>query len=72
MSYVYTEQEFAEKLEWEGGVWEVFEYGLKPENIAPGALRDFYEEAYPLFEEADHQIRAIEGYIETLNEPEED
>lgn len=70
---LYTEQEFAEKVEWEGGVWEALtEYGLGAKDVVPGALRDFLENAEPLLAEASTEINAIEAYLESLEEPDED
>lgn len=69
----YTEQEFAEKVEWEGGLWEALtEYGLKASDLEPGALREALENAEPLIAEAFTEIRGMEYYLESLEEPDED
>lgn len=73
MSYTYTEQEFAEKVEWEGGLWETLTgYGLSYTDVVPGALRDALEQAERVIAEASTEIEAIEYYLESLEEPDED
>ena len=64
-----TEQEFADKVEWEGGLLDLLiGYGLTYENVEEGILRDMLENIAPLIAELEHQTWAIEGYLETLTD----
>lgn len=48
-SSLLTDEEFASKVEWEGGVFGALEYGLRPEEMRPGALRDAYKELWDVY-----------------------
>lgn len=37
-----TAQDFAGKVEWEGGILEAVDYGLKPEDAPEGPLRELW------------------------------
>ena len=42
-----TPEEFASKLDWEGGLYElVTSYGLSPDRLEDGALKDSYTKFY--------------------------
>lgn len=41
-----TDEEFAAKIEREGGIFGVLEYGLRPDEIEPGAVKDAYYELW--------------------------
>lgn len=43
--------DFAAKVEWEGGVIDALDYGLKPEDAPEGELRDPWQQAYDLFQQ---------------------
>lgn len=38
-----TEHDFAAKVEWEGGITDALDYGLKAEDCEPGDLRTAWE-----------------------------
>lgn len=46
MKYTMTEQEFANKIEWEGGILDALDYGLTPEDVEGGELQDAWRTLY--------------------------
>jgi hypothetical protein len=61
-----TEQEFAAKVIWEGGIFDALEYGLKSADCDPGKLRDLWTrleyhwiDVEPLAEEIEKRIEVL-------------
>ena len=48
-----TPEDFASKVNWEGGVMDALAYGLKPNDAPEGPLRDLWTRAYELWEQLD-------------------
>lgn len=68
-----TDSGFASKVEWEGGVIEALEYGLKPTDAPEGPIRDAWTRVYDLwqqFEPAMGQVNELLGAVPA--EPEGD
>lgn len=52
MSYRMTEEEFADKVESEGGLLgAIFGYGLGPGDLQPGYLKELFERYEPAFDQ---------------------
>lgn len=69
-----TESAFASKVEWEGGVLEALEYGLKPADAPPGPIRIAWMRVYQVWQQlspiADEVGRLLDG-IERTDEDED-
>lgn len=46
-----TAADFASKVEWEGGIIDALDYGLKPADAPEGPLRDAWARAYELWQQ---------------------
>jgi hypothetical protein len=60
-----TAADFASKVEWEGGVMEALDYGLKPADAPEGPIRDAWARLYQLWQQlspiADEVSRLLDG-----------
>ncbi len=69
-----TESAFAGKVEWEGGIFEALDYGLKPADVVEGPLREAWTRLYQLWQQispiADEVNRLLDG-IERTDEDED-
>lgn len=60
VSYAYTNSDFFSKADYEGGVLEmIFGYGVRPEDIEPGPVRDLVEKILEI-EPLVKQLRSLE------------
>lgn len=50
-----SEEDFAAKVDHEGGIFGALEYGLKPDDLPPGELKELWSEIYAVFWEDDFQ-----------------
>ena len=74
-----TVEDFAAKIEWEGGTIDALDYGLSPEDAPEGELRDLWQAAYdiwtqqlkPAIGQIDDWIEAYEAY-EAAGRPDTD
>lgn len=48
-----TPEDFAAKVNWEGGVMDALAYGLKPSDAPEGPIRDLWTQAHALWEQLD-------------------
>jgi hypothetical protein len=60
-----TESAFASKVEWEGGIFEALDYGLKPSDAPKGPIRDAWARLYQAWQQispiADEVSRLLDG-----------
>lgn len=65
MTEPMTAADFASKVEWEGGVMEALDYGLKPADAPEGPIRDAWARLYQLWQQlspiADEVSRLLDG-----------
>lgn len=59
----YTEQEFAEKVDWEGGAFEAFVYGLRHAD-----LKDTTSELALAWKEFEEACAEVEPLLDRVNE----
>lgn len=72
MSDPMSEQDFAQKVQWEGGVTEALEYGLIGPDVVPGELRDKWVELEQVWlTHAAPLIHEMQRLIDRLAEGEE-
>lgn len=68
-----TESAFASKVEWEGGIFEALDYGLKPSDAPKGPIRDAWARLCQVWQQispiADEVSRLLDG-IERTDEDE--
>lgn len=67
-----TEQEFAQKIDWEGGILEALGYGLRPDDAPPGELRDAWAELRAAFEDMRPLVRRVEGILDRIEDSDDD
>lgn len=48
-----NKQDFANKMDWEGGIYALADYGLKPEDIKDKQLRKLWTQFMEQFEKCD-------------------
>lgn len=63
-----TEEDFAEKVQWEGGVIDALEYGLKAEHVEPGDLRNDWAVLASYYDDMHEILEVVEAHIEDLAE----
>lgn len=63
-----TPANFNAKIEWEGGIIEALDYGLKPADAPEGPLRDAWTRAYDLWQQMEPVIREIDELLEAIDE----
>ena len=59
---MYSKKDFAQKMDWEGGIYSLAQYGLDPEDIKDKKLKSLWGEFMKRFqacEEIADQIEAI-------------
>lgn len=70
-----TESDFASKVEWEGGVFEALDYGLKPADVVEGPVREAWTRLYQLWQQispiADEVSRLLDGIERTYEDGED-
>lgn len=61
-----SEEEFADKIEWEGGVFEALDWGLHPNDLdkREGELYDSYKAAYDLFYDFRQAVVNVESVLD--------
>lgn len=59
-----TLEDFAAKVDWEGGVIDAIDYGLKPEDAPEGELRDLWRQACDLFKQMEPITNRIGELLE--------
>lgn len=52
------------KIDWEGGIIDAFQYGIYSTDIADATLAALWEQAYLIYNELDPLLRKIEDYID--------
>lgn len=69
-----TEKDFAAKIEWEGGIPDALEYGLKSEDCEPGELHDAWKNLEVGWNSIQKAMKAVEGILDEIggDEDEED
>lgn len=63
-----TAANFNGKIEWEGGIIEALDYGLKPTDAPEGPLRDAWTRAYELWQQMEPVISEINALLEAIDE----
>ena len=65
MTEPMTAADFASKVEWEGGVMEALDYGLKPAHAPEGPIREAWTRLYQVWQQlspiADEVSRLLNG-----------
>lgn len=59
MSEPYSLEDLRGKVDWEGGVLDAIEYGIKPAEVPEGELRDLWTQACALHEQLDPVLERI-------------
>ena len=62
----YTEKEFAQKIDWEGGVIDALEYGLKSTDVEPGDLRDAWKTLQYWWDHLEGDLSVVQRMIDDL------
>lgn len=70
MSYNMTDQEFAQKVAWEGGVLDALEYGLKRSDLTDqdGRLAIAWASLSAKWDALQHDLVTVERLIEELTD----
>jgi len=63
-----TKDEFAGKLDWEGGLYELLSYGLKAEEIEDLELRSIWEGLVMRFDEMELLREKLESILGIVDE----
>lgn len=58
------EAEFVAKIEWEGGIIDALDYGLKPDDCEPGPMRDAWAALYAKWKDLLPEMRTVELMVE--------
>lgn len=67
-----TESDFAAKIEWEGGIVDALEYGLKYSDCEPGELRNAWEKLEVKWATIQDEINAVEDILNQIEEEEDE
>lgn len=67
-----TEQDFAAKIEWEGGITDALDYGLKAEQCVPGELHDAWAKLEAVWVSAQPEIKVVQYILDSLMSDGED
>lgn len=59
----------ARKVEWEGGVAEAIEYGIRSESIDDPALSNLWEQAETAYEQYEQFERLIDDILWAVDDP---
>lgn len=66
MEDLMTEEEFAGKIEWEGGVLEALSYGLKWESCEPGELRTMWKSLQAAYDGIHPLLQNVYEYFDGI------
>lgn len=72
MSKAMTEKDFAAKIEWEGGIPDALEYGLKSEDCEPGELRNAWKDLEDRWKTLQKPMSVVERILAAINSEDED
>lgn len=64
MTEIWELGALASKVDWEGGVLEAIEYGIKPEEVPEGELRELWTKACALHAELEPVLKQIGKILE--------
>ena len=67
-----TDLEFAQKIDYEGGVMSALEYGLIPSDVEPGKMRALWSDIYNEWSNMSGKQGEIYRYIDHLFYDEDD
>lgn len=65
-----TEAEFAAKVEWEGGVMDALDYGLRAKDVELGGLHTMWRDLETLWEPMRWLVGQIEDVLEDIESEE--
>jgi len=63
MAEPLTLQELHEKIDWEGGIVEAVEYGLRPDQMPSESLRAAWQALVDALQEAEKARRAVDRLL---------
>jgi hypothetical protein len=67
-----TESAFASKVEWEGGILEALDYGLKPTDVVKGTVREAWTRLYQLWQQIEPIVEEVDRLLDGVERTDED
>lgn len=67
-----TEQDFASKIEWEGGITEALDYGLKSVDCEPGALHNAWKKLETKWAGIQKEMDTVQNILDEYSEEEDE
>ena len=67
-----TESAFAGKVEWEGGILEALDYGLKPADAPKGPIRDAWARLYQVWQQIEPLVDEVSRLLDGVEHSGED
>lgn len=61
-----SEEDFAAKIHWEGGIMDALDYGLRSEDVVPGDLHNLWEELEGYWAQMQSTVYELDDYVGEL------